>query len=259
MLTYHRSQHSNSCQCTECRRQSGTLALYTHTIPAICLHWVTQMAILSVNPPVAQPVNLRYSMTKSGYLRGFCSNCGSTLYWKDDNRRELEIALGTVDPEFLIGSCVEPGRATSTAAATPTDDGYGFALVNCSGVNYSYENQIKGVTDKLVTQQRGTRLFKHEPPEGSEHMIPLPRGVPTFQSRYQYLVARLLTDATSLALKPVWFSGWRKSCYGFEDQHKQETCTYLVPVRSHCCFGSPKRYARTNTFFSTEQKYHKVS
>lgn len=166
MLTYHRPQQSNSCQCTHCRRQTGSLVFYTHTIPISSMQWVTSFDMPTQIPMIAELLPLRYHRTAAGRRRGFCRDCGSTLYWKDEKRTDLELALGTVDEEFMIGSYGEPSRATTTAPPVPTADGYGFALANCSGVNEFCENEIKGVTDGLATWQRGSRWSKHAPREG---------------------------------------------------------------------------------------------
>ncbi|KAK7972957.1 glutathione-dependent formaldehyde-activating enzyme [Apiospora saccharicola] len=147
---------SNSCQCTQRRRQTGTLVYYTHTIPVDCLKWHTQVVPIPGNPAMVGPPTMKYQRTPVGYQFGFCQNCGSTLYWKDEARSDLELALGTVDPEFLNGSSGEPGRAT--------DDGYRFALANCGGANRSCDQKIKGLTDLIP--QRDQRYFRNAPAEG---------------------------------------------------------------------------------------------
>ncbi|KAK8102699.1 hypothetical protein PG984_015845 [Apiospora sp. TS-2023a] len=158
---------SNSCQCTECRRQTGTLVHYTHTIPPDCLTWITKQVPLVPYPgyPVIMVSStMRSHRTTTGYQLGFCQKCGSTLYSRDELRDDLQLALGTVDPEFLIGSYGEPGRAPNVTPVEPTDDGYGFALANCGGVNKFCDQEIKGVTDSI--QKRGKRYFRNAPAEG---------------------------------------------------------------------------------------------
>lgn len=85
----------------------------------------------------APVTNLRNFQVTEKYQRGFCTRCGSFLYWRDEKSDEVEFAVGTVDPEYLIG---EKGK----------HDGYGYALANCSGHNIFCENEITGVTDGRI-------------------------------------------------------------------------------------------------------------
>jgi hypothetical protein len=85
-----------------------------------------------------------YSATP-GIQRGFCSDCGSFLYWRDESLDDIELAVGCFDPEFLIG---EEGKS-----------GYGLALANMSGNNVYCENEIPGVTDGWIGR-RGERWLK---------------------------------------------------------------------------------------------------
>ncbi|KAH8907419.1 glutathione-dependent formaldehyde-activating GFA [Coniochaeta sp. PMI_546] len=125
---------SGSCQCTQCRRQTGALIFYSHTILLENLTWLTPTDD-ALNKFVATP----------GYERGVCRNCGSLLYWRDVRRPDLEIAVGSVDPEYLVGD------------AEGKEPGYGFALANCCSHNVFCSNEIKGVTDGLPGKGRGIR------------------------------------------------------------------------------------------------------
>ncbi|KAI1379684.1 hypothetical protein F4677DRAFT_407235 [Hypoxylon crocopeplum] len=72
-----------------------------------------------------------------GFQRGFCTNCGSFLYWRDESRDDIGISVGCVDQEFLSE--------------------FGFALANISGNNVWCQNEIKGVTDRIIGMERGTK------------------------------------------------------------------------------------------------------
>ncbi|KAK8040618.1 hypothetical protein PG991_000406 [Apiospora marii] len=150
-----------------CRKHTGTLVFYTHTVPAASMYWIDEFALVPSDSRLAAPLTLRHHSTADGCRRGFCNACGSTIYWEDEKRTDRELALGTVDAKFLIGGYGEPGRATSTAPPVPTTDGYGFALANCSGDNKFCDNEIRRVTDGLAVP-RGRRWRKDVEPEGQQ-------------------------------------------------------------------------------------------
>ncbi|XXH05897.1 hypothetical protein Hte_012339 [Hypoxylon texense] len=109
---------SGSCQCTQCRRNTGSLIFMAHTVALRDFAFLTPAA------------TLKDFYATPGVRRGFCAACGSFLYWRDEARGDVEIAVGCVDPEFLSR--------------------YGFALANASGNNVWCENEIRGVTDGFV-------------------------------------------------------------------------------------------------------------
>ncbi|KAI0010899.1 glutathione-dependent formaldehyde-activating GFA [Xylariaceae sp. FL0662B] len=120
---------SGSCQCTQCRRTTGALFFASYTVPASKLTYL------------GPTTTLKNFYATPGFQRGFCTNCGSHLYWRDESRDDVELAVGSVDPVFLFG---EGGNAA----------GYGFALANMSGNNVWCENEIKGVTDGMIGRER---------------------------------------------------------------------------------------------------------
>lgn len=107
------------------RRNSGALISYAHAIKARNFTYTMPTTTLKCFQAIPK------------YQRGFCSRCGSFLYWQEETSDELEFAVGTVDPEFLVG---EEGK----------HDGYGYALANCSGDNIFCANEIQGVTDGWI-------------------------------------------------------------------------------------------------------------
>ncbi|KAI1801735.1 Mss4-like protein [Daldinia bambusicola] len=116
---------SGSCQCTQCRRNTGALIFISHTAPLSGFRYLTSTETLK-----------KYYATP-GIQRAFCTNCGSFLYWRDESRDDIEIAVGCVDPEFLSE--------------------FGFALANASGHNVWCENEIKDVTDHFLNKERGIK------------------------------------------------------------------------------------------------------
>ncbi|KAI3320809.1 glutathione-dependent formaldehyde-activating enzyme [Xylariaceae sp. AK1471] len=122
---------SGSCQCTQCRRSTGSLFFASHTIPQDSL---TFSASSTLKNFIATP----------GFQRGICTNCGSFLYWREESHQEIEIAIGCIDPEWLVG---EEGKS----------DGFGFALANMAGPNVWCQNEIPGVTDKMIGEDHGVK------------------------------------------------------------------------------------------------------
>ncbi|KAM0813003.1 putative CENP-V/GFA domain-containing protein [Seiridium cardinale] len=127
---------SSTCQCTQCRRNTGTLIWYAHSVPVKNLSYTTPTSTLK-----------NFAATK-GIQRGICTNCGSFLYWKRESSDNLALGVGTVDPEYLIGDDNNP-------------NGYGYALASCSGPNVFCENEIIGVTKGLVGKT-GNRWAKDD-------------------------------------------------------------------------------------------------
>lgn len=126
-LAYHPyfDFQSRSCQCTQCRRGTGCLFYVAHTVPLGNFTYLTPTT------------TLKNFYATPGIQRGFCSNCGSFLYWRHESRDEIAMAVGTVDPEFLSD--------------------FGFALANTAGDNVWCENEIKGVTDGMIGKERGIK------------------------------------------------------------------------------------------------------
>ncbi|KAI2469734.1 glutathione-dependent formaldehyde-activating GFA [Annulohypoxylon bovei var. microspora] len=116
---------SGSCQCTQCRRNTGALIFVAHHV------------LLSNFAFSTPTTTLKKFYATPGIQRAFCTECGSFLYWRDESFDHLALAVGTVDPEFLSE--------------------YGFALANTSADNVWCQNEIKGVTDGMVGKERGIK------------------------------------------------------------------------------------------------------
>ena len=71
------------CHCTQCRLTSGHFAAFTATRP--------QDLILTGS------VGLRWYRSSSTARRGFCGDCGSSLFWEPASGERISIAAGTLD------------------------------------------------------------------------------------------------------------------------------------------------------------------
>jgi hypothetical protein len=74
------------CHCEECRRWGGYLGAFTST-RSEHLSIVDERALRWIESP-ASDRNAR---------RGFCSECGSSLFWQPAGSERINIAAGTLD------------------------------------------------------------------------------------------------------------------------------------------------------------------
>ncbi|KAF5692731.1 glutathione-dependent formaldehyde-activating gfa [Fusarium denticulatum] len=126
------------CQCTQCRKQTGSFFLATLNAPVSAIEWQGD----------SEDKIKRYRKSEN-IARGFCGDCGSFLFWHP-NGRDVSIAIGSLDPLYLFGEGVED------KSEVPTD---GFAKEIFSGhfkVEFC-ESEIKGVTDDMPILHKGQR------------------------------------------------------------------------------------------------------
>ncbi|KAJ7268092.1 Mss4-like protein [Mycena haematopus] len=128
----------HSCSCTACRKQTGSLALYLHSVQKSELTWLSKATWTEFS-------------SAPGSFRVFCNKCGSSIAWQDrEDDSETGITVGSIDEEFLVGK--------RDAEDKPVG-GFGALLVNLDGGEHYYgRNGIEGVTDK----SRGTWYWKGE-------------------------------------------------------------------------------------------------
>ena len=69
------------CHCGQCRKQSGHLWASAHVVDS--------------DLRIEGPVTWFQSSEKA--KRGFCSTCGSVLFWKHDDDDHTSFSLGSVD------------------------------------------------------------------------------------------------------------------------------------------------------------------
>ena len=72
-----------ACHCTQCRKQTGNYWASTHTADAD-LHFIRKSS-------------LAWYRTSEMAQRGFCSACGSTLFWKSDGSDQTSVCVGSID------------------------------------------------------------------------------------------------------------------------------------------------------------------
>ncbi|KAK0636539.1 Mss4-like protein [Bombardia bombarda] len=155
---------SETCQCTQCRKQTGGLFLVSHRVSTAAFRFTGSHA------------TLRQFNATPNVDRAFCSDCGSLIYWRPKDKSYLCFTVGTVDPLYLIGEGHPEGvastargsgaaggdKASQPETESVPEGGYGMALANGCGRHYWCKNEIKGVTDGiplLGMGGRGTRCL----------------------------------------------------------------------------------------------------
>ncbi|MCE8007218.1 GFA family protein [Aestuariivita sp.] len=71
------------CHCGQCRRQSGHVWAST---------FIAETALV-----FDRDDSLRWFRSSDAARRGFCSTCGSFLFWKHDAEDTISIAMGALD------------------------------------------------------------------------------------------------------------------------------------------------------------------
>lgn len=72
-----------ACHCNPCRKSSGHFSAATAARPE-------KLKLLSSE-------GLKWYRSSDLAQRGFCSNCGSSLFWKPDHKKHISIFAGTID------------------------------------------------------------------------------------------------------------------------------------------------------------------
>ncbi|KAF4978758.1 hypothetical protein FZEAL_4919 [Fusarium zealandicum] len=122
----------STCQCVQCRKNGGSLIAWLHRVPASSVAFTKQTTLS------------RYHAT-AGCARGFCSNCGSWMFWRQEDADVMSMAVGTLDKEVLRR--------------------WGKVLAH-SEVQIWWEDAIEGATDHL----KGERWKKGREGEGAERV-----------------------------------------------------------------------------------------
>ncbi len=79
---------SVACHCTQCRKTSG--------------HFVSATAVSKDDFKITVDKGLKWYQSSHGARRGFCANCGSSLFWDQDGRDKMGIMSGTIDGDTGI-------------------------------------------------------------------------------------------------------------------------------------------------------------
>ena len=72
-----------TCHCAQCRRTSG--------------HFVAATACRKANFMLTDQSSLRWYSAVPGFRRGFCSQCGSSLFFEEVGGPRMSVAAGTLD------------------------------------------------------------------------------------------------------------------------------------------------------------------
>ena len=72
-----------ACHCIQCRKTTG--------------HFLASTAVGLKNFKLTREQGLKWYRSSEIARRGFCSSCGSTLFWQADDGDHIAIAAGTID------------------------------------------------------------------------------------------------------------------------------------------------------------------
>ncbi|TSA15493.1 MAG: GFA family protein [Comamonadaceae bacterium] len=72
-----------TCQCEQCRRTSG--------------HFVAATACRKTNFILTEHRTLKWFSAVPGFQRGFCNQCGSSLFFEETSGDRMSIAAGSLD------------------------------------------------------------------------------------------------------------------------------------------------------------------
>jgi hypothetical protein len=101
-------------------------------------------------PPLSTSQTYKIYRSSPKGERGFCSECGSSVTFQYTEQPErIEICLGTVDEEVLVGKKVGQERCGKYGMRTTREDGALGTLLcqTAESRNIWWENAIKNVTD----------------------------------------------------------------------------------------------------------------
>ena len=72
-----------ACHCTQCRKFTG--------------HFFASTDVKKTDLSMVKDETLRWYQSSPGYQRGFCGNCGSSLFWQAEDHERIAILAGTFD------------------------------------------------------------------------------------------------------------------------------------------------------------------
>ena len=74
-----------ACHCTQCRKTSG--------------HYWAATELDRDGLQMTRDDGLRWYRSSDRAQRGFCSTCGSSLFWQEDGAESISVAAGAIDGE----------------------------------------------------------------------------------------------------------------------------------------------------------------
>lgn len=72
-----------ACHCTQCRKQSG--------------HYWASSSAADEDFQLVNEEGLKWYRASDIAVRGFCSICGSTMFWKHNEEDKISFSAGTLD------------------------------------------------------------------------------------------------------------------------------------------------------------------
>ena len=144
---------SHTCQCTQCRKQTGALIAPFLTVEPKNVTWSAPDGTQTPNFP---PELSEFHSSTHG-RRSFCSKCGSAVSWRHDEfPTEIEILVGSIDEKWLIGDRTERVKSEDLTREGVWDEvlqsegDVGKDICYPAHGNYFFRNAIKGVTDRKL-------------------------------------------------------------------------------------------------------------
>ena len=77
-----------ACHCHQCRKQTG--------------HFMAATAAADEDLKLTETRGLKWYRSSETARRGFCSECGSVLFWKGDDRTYTSITAGSIDGKLGV-------------------------------------------------------------------------------------------------------------------------------------------------------------
>lgn len=77
-----------ACHCSQCRKQTG--------------NYMSATAAKDAYFRLTETRGLKWYRASDTARRGFCQECGSTLFWKGDGRDYVSIAAGAIDGKLGV-------------------------------------------------------------------------------------------------------------------------------------------------------------
>lgn len=146
-------ENSAICQCTQCRKQTGSLFMAAFRVPLTSVTWLPATSTTTEKDTERTgsdvPPGIKTFAASLSARRAFCGNCGSFLFWRSLAGDGVSFTVGSVDALYLFG---EGADGTEVPR-----EGFGRALCSGGGVAEWCRNEIKGVTDDLPLLFRGQR------------------------------------------------------------------------------------------------------
>lgn len=104
-----------ACHCTQCRKTSG--------------HYWAATNVVNANLKIVSGTGLKWHRSSETAQRGFCQDCGSSLFWRKDGEGTTSVGAGTIDGETGLDTekhiCVaDKGSYYEIGGNVPQEDSF---------------------------------------------------------------------------------------------------------------------------------------